>query len=140
MSRATRSGPARICGLLAATVLMATGAVLALGTAPAEAAKPCWERLMDDWIADGRIDGTYSRKCIEEARKNLPEDVRAYSDFEEKIDSKIQEVTRSVQGGGGGSDDDPPTGVTPRNDEGEPQPRPTGTGLALAAPHSSARQ
>jgi polyhydroxyalkanoate synthesis regulator phasin len=137
MSRATRPGPARICGLLAATMLMAMGALAAIGTAPAEAAKPCWERLMDDWIADGRIDGTYSRKCMEEARKNLPEDVRAYSDIEEKIDSAIQNVSRSVQGGGGGSGADPPTSGTPRNDEGEPQPRPTGTGPRNESPIQS---
>jgi hypothetical protein len=123
MSRATLPGPARTLAALAAMLLFATAGVLALGTAPAAAAKPCWERLIDDWILDGRIDGTYSRKCMEEARRNLPEDVRAYSDIEEKIDSAMQDVSRSVQGGGG-SGDDPPTGRAPRNDEGEPQPRP----------------
>jgi hypothetical protein len=122
MSRATLPGPARTLAALAAMLLFATAGVLALGTAPAAAAKPCWERLIDDWILDGRIDGTYSRKCIEDARKHLPEDVRAYSDIEEKLDGELQDVSRSVQGGGSG--DDPPTGRAPRNDEGEPQPRP----------------
>lgn len=128
MSRATRPGPARISGLLAATVLIAMGAVLAVGTAPAAAAKPCWEQLIDDWTLDGRIDGTYSRKCLEEARRHLPEDVRAYSDIEEKIDLAIQDGSRSVQGssGGGDSGDDPPASRAPRDQEGEPQPRPTG--------------
>lgn len=104
------------------------GAVLAVGTAPAAAAEPCWKQLIDDWSADGRIDGTYSRKCIEEARRHLPEDIRAYSDIEEKLDLARQDVSRSVQGGGGDSGDDAPTSRAPRDQEGKTTPRPTGTG------------
>ena len=61
--------------------------------------------MIDDWLDNGRIDGVYSARCLEDARKRLPEDVRAYSDAEEKIDAKLQESGRSAQGGtGGGSD------------------------------------
>ena len=76
--------------------------LLTLGASPAQSAKPCWERVIDDWLDNGRIDGVYSARCIEEARKNLPEDVRAYSDIEDKLDAKLQEAGRAPQGGGGG--------------------------------------
>jgi hypothetical protein len=101
MSRATIS-PARALAILAAALLAVTGIVLSLGTSPAQAAKPCWERVIDDWLDNDRIDGVYSARCLEDARKHLPEDVRAYSSAEEKIDEKLQDVGRSAQGSGGG--------------------------------------
>jgi hypothetical protein len=104
MSRTTTAAaPARTLAIFAAALVAATAMLLTLGTGPAQAAKPCWERVIDDWIDNGRIDGVYSARCIEEARKNLPEDVRAYSDIEEKLDAELQEAGRSPQGGSGGS-------------------------------------
>jgi hypothetical protein len=104
MPRATIS-PARALAIFAAALVAATGTALLVGASPAQAAKPCWERVIDDWLDNGRIDGVYSARCLEDARKRLPEDVRAYSDAEEKIDAKLQESGRSAQGGtGGGSD------------------------------------
>jgi hypothetical protein len=104
MSRTTTAAaPARALAIFAAALVAATAMLLTLGTGPAQAAKPCWERVIDDWIDNGRIDGVYSARCIEEARKNLPEDVRAYSDIEEKLDAELQEAGRSPQGGSGGS-------------------------------------
>jgi hypothetical protein len=104
MSSATPSRPARALAIFAAAFLGATAMMLMLNPAPAEAAKPCWERVIDDWLDNSRIDGVYSARCLEEARKNLPEDVRAYSDIEEKIDSALQGAGRSPQAGPGGSD------------------------------------
>jgi hypothetical protein len=128
MSRATSATPARALAIFAASLVAATAVVLTLGAAPAQSAKPCWERVIDDWLDNGRIDGVYSARCIEEARKNLPEDVRAYSDIEEKLDAKLQEAGRSPQGGGGsggnsgsggsGTEDPPPPGAV----VGEPEP------------------
>ena len=103
MSRATTAAPARALAIFAAALVGATAVLLMLDAAPAAAAKPCWERVIDDWLDNGRIDGIYSARCIEEARKNLPEDVRAYSDIEEKLDSALQQAGRSPQGGSGGS-------------------------------------
>jgi hypothetical protein len=131
MSRATTTAdPARALAIFAAALVGATAVLLTLGAAPAQSAKPCWERVIDDWLDNGRIDGVYSARCIEEARKNLPEDVRAYSDIEEKLDAKLQEAGRSPQGGGGGGSggnsgsggsgttDPPPPGAV----VGEPEP------------------
>ncbi len=106
MSRATPSPPARRLLIFLATAFVATSAALAVGTAPAAAAKPCWERLIDDWVDNGRFDGTYSAACIEQARNHLPEDIRAYSDIEEKIDNLRLLAARSntnTNGNGSGN-------------------------------------
>ena len=102
MSCATPTPRARALAIFAGALLTAMGMLLMVGPAPAEAAKPCWERVIDDWLDNGRIDGIYSARCIEEAREQLPEDVRAYSDIEEKLDAELQETGRTAQGGGGG--------------------------------------
>jgi hypothetical protein len=120
MSRATPSARVRTVALLAVTFLAVVG-VMALGASPAYAAKPCWERVLDDWLDNGRIDGVYSARCIEDARKHLPEDVRAYSDIEEKLDAELQENGRSAQGRGGSGGGGGP-GAGGRRVIGEPEP------------------
>jgi hypothetical protein len=103
MSRAALSSPTPKPALLVVAIVLVT-AVAAFAAAPAQAAKkPCWERVLDDWLDNGRIDGVYSSRCLEDARRHLPEDIRAYSDIEEKIDTKIQENSRTTQGRGGGA-------------------------------------
>lgn len=120
MSRATPLSLARAFALLAVT-FVAVGGLLALGASPVQAAKPCWERVIDDWLDNGRIDGVYSARCIEDARKHLPEDVRAYSDIEEKLDAELQENVRSAQGRGG-SGGGPGGANSRRRVIGEPEP------------------
>jgi hypothetical protein len=117
MSRATPSAPARGLLIFLATALVATAAALALGTAPATAAKPCWERVIDDWVDNGRFDGTYSAACIEQARRHLPEDVRAYSDIEEKLDGLRLLAARNGNGNGQG-----PKPTSPSTTPSENQP------------------
>jgi hypothetical protein len=68
--------------------------------------KPCWEQLVDDWTQDQRVDGRYSAACINEALKNVPEDVRAYSSFEDEARAARIEGTRSLQGSGGDTGSD----------------------------------
>jgi hypothetical protein len=126
MSAATTFTPARSFAALAVTILAATGTALALATPAAQAAKPCWERVLDDWVDNGRIDGVYSAGCLEAARKHVPEDIRAYSDFEDRIDDALQ--TRSIAGvRGGGDDTTPPKTSTGSNESSksgpEPQPK-----------------
>lgn len=119
MSRATSFPPARAIAILAVALLAATAVSLSLGTRQAAAAKPCWERVIDDWLDNGRIDGVYSARCIQDARKHLPEDVRAYSDIEEKLDAELQDG-RTAQGGGSGGGSDGTN--TNRRVFGEPEP------------------
>ena len=83
-----RNRPAAI--LLFLPALLA-GAVLALTTpGQASAAKPCWERVINDWLKDGRIDGTYSVKCYQQALKNVQEDLRDYSNVTDVIQAAMQ--------------------------------------------------
>jgi len=106
MSRAALPSPTLKLLAAAAVVL---GAVALLGlSAPAQAAgKPCWEQVIDDWVADGRIDGVYTARCMQQARNHLPEDLRAYSNFEEAVDDALQNgrTTQGVKGTGGGTAD-----------------------------------
>jgi hypothetical protein len=103
MSRAALSSPTHKPALLLAALVLLTS-VAALAASPAQAAKkPCWEQVLDDWLDNGRIDGVYSSGCLEDARRHLPEDLRAYSDIEEKIDAAILASSRTTQGRGGGT-------------------------------------
>lgn len=117
MSRATLFVPARKLALVAALSLVAFGAFLAIAT-PAEAAKPCWERVIDDWVDNGRIDGVYSASCITEARKHVPEDIRAYTDIVDKLDTYRQTTSRNLQISPSG----PPPGTTTPPGTKEPEP------------------
>lgn len=91
-------------------ILLACGASLLAVAAPAEAAKPkpCWKQVLDDWSDNGSIDGKYPSRCIDEAIAKAPEDVRAYTDFEELAELARQD--RTLYGGGGTGD---PTETVP---------------------------
>jgi hypothetical protein len=113
MSRAALFSPTLKSALVAAALVFAAVALLA-PAAPAQAANPCWKQVIDDWVADGRIDGVYSAACLQQARKHLPEDLRAYSNIEERIDESLQSrSTQGIGGGGNGSSSAPERNVTP---------------------------
>jgi hypothetical protein len=77
---------AAIASLRLLALLVALSGVFALSTpATATAAKPCWKRIVDDWYDNERIDGSYSQKCYAEAEKNIPQDLRDYSDLPSEI-------------------------------------------------------
>lgn len=72
-------------------------ATSALVTAAPASASTCWQRVITDW-RDGRIDGTYSARCLQNAIRNLPEDLRIYGSAEEDITRAMNRaVTRSFQ-------------------------------------------
>lgn len=89
-------------------ILLVCGAGILATASPALAAKsqPCWKQVVNDWSQDGSIDGAYSARCIDEALAKVPEDIRAYSDFEEQAKAARLASFRSLQssGGAGGSD------------------------------------
>jgi hypothetical protein len=77
---------AAIASLRLLALLVALTGVFALTTpATATAAKPCWKRIVDDWYDNERIDGSYSQKCYAEAERNIPQDLRDYSDLPGEI-------------------------------------------------------
>lgn len=67
-------------------IALALVGVVALSTPVAASAKqPCWKDIMDDWYKDARIDGSYSQACYKAADKNIPQDLRDYSDLPSEI-------------------------------------------------------
>lgn len=66
-------------------VLAWTLALVFLLAPAAGAAAPCGQRLIDDWSADGRIDGVYELRCYEDAIAALPLELRDYSDLADVI-------------------------------------------------------
>lgn len=100
-------GAAPIRLLAIAVALTGVLALSAPGTAMA--AKPCWKQIVEDWYPDERIDGSYSQACYREADKNIPQDLRDYSDLPAEIararlrdvrDERSGEAERSLQGAG----------------------------------------
>lgn len=93
-------------------ILLACGAAILAAASPASAATPCWKQVVDDWSQDGNIDGTYSARCIDEALAKVPEDIRAYSDFEEQARAARLAAGRTLQSTGGSGSDDSATDAT----------------------------
>jgi hypothetical protein len=112
-------------------ILLVCGAGILATASPALAAKsqPCWKQVINDWSQDGRIDGAYSAKCIEEALDRVPEDIRAYSDFEEQAKAARLAAGRALQSSGGGGSDNADEGDSATEDEATPvKPREPDTG------------
>ena len=106
-------------------ILLVCGAGILATASPAMAAKsqPCWKQVVNDWSQDGSIDGAYSARCIDEALAKVPEDIRAYSDFEEQAKAARLAASRSLQSSGGsdtggtvdsGDSDDDAATIKPR--------------------------
>lgn len=123
-------------------------ATLFVGVTPAAAKTPCWQQLIQDWYADGRIDGSYSAKCISEARKHVPEDVAVYGSLDEQLTRERKELSRRPASAGSTPrsrssgpqlTDEPKRGLfkaafdktTPRNADSVPLPLLILAGLAL---------
>ena len=79
----------------------------------AAVAKPCWQRVIDDWLAspNGTIAGTYKANCLLRALKyvDATEDLRDYTNVGDAIDAALQDALagkpgpragRRPQGGG----------------------------------------
>jgi hypothetical protein len=88
-----RNRPAATLSIL--TALVASFVLVLALPGQAAAAKPCWERVIDDWLNDGRIDGTYSVKCYQQAQKNVQEDLRDYSNVTDVIQAAMQDALRN---------------------------------------------
>jgi hypothetical protein len=120
MPREIRFPPARSLTVLVALVGLTT-VLFAVVSAPAQAAKPCWERVMDDWTDNGLIEGDYSASCIAATRRHVPEDLRSYTDILDKLDSYRQTTGRTLQSAGG-TGPQSGTGATPPSRGEEPEP------------------
>ena len=85
-----------IAGLAAAVCL------LAASPSVAHAGKPCYDRVLDDWTADGQIDGNYSKHCLRQAIKHTPEDLRDYSSIIDDINAALLGGVGTKNGPSGG--------------------------------------
>lgn len=75
------------------------GLGLALGVAaPASAATPCSQQLINDWF-DGHIDHTYPIACYTQAIQHLPRDVEMYSGAKDDIHRAMLAALRQKNGG-----------------------------------------
>jgi hypothetical protein len=68
--------------------------LLALSASGPAAAATCGKRVIDDWYADGRVDGTYALHCYDDAIEALPIDVKHYSSAPEDIERAMQAAMR----------------------------------------------
>jgi hypothetical protein len=77
-------------------VLVAALAALALGAAapPAAAKASCARQIIEDWVDDNRVDGTYPLPCYQEAIAAVPEDLAAYTGIIEAITAARQQASR----------------------------------------------
>ena len=90
-------------GALAASACLAAGATLpgvpqAEPLAPAtleRSAAGCAARVTDDWVDDGRVQGTYPLRCYREAIAELPEDLRAYSTAPDDLERAMRSAVHS---------------------------------------------
>lgn len=111
-SRRSVVTPRRLLTLLFLLVAMVVGG--GATAIPADAATPCWKRLINDWY-DGRIDRTYPASCYRQAIKNLPEDVDAYSTAREDLERALLSAARRK---GSALDPDDPIPPGPGNEAG----------------------
>ncbi len=95
-------------------ILAALLACLAVGAGTASAktagaqkpsTTPCWKKLLADYFADSRVDGTYAKHCYTDAEKHLPEDVLTYGEAKADIHRALLEALLAYNGKGG-----PPAG------------------------------
>jgi hypothetical protein len=111
-SRRSVVTPRRLLTLL--LVLVAASLGVGATATQADAATPCWKRLINDWY-DGRIDRTYPASCYRAAIRNLPEDVDAYSTAREDLERALLSAARRK---GSALDADDPIPPGPGNEAG----------------------
>ena len=85
---------------IALLALLAGLAVVAAIPSTAAAATPCWQRVINQWLDNKPIATTYPAACYQQALKNVPEDLRDYSDITDAINAALQ---ASLRGGGTGT-------------------------------------
>lgn len=104
--RAVAASPAR--PLIFGLALLLAAAALLIAATPSPAATPCWEKVVQDWYDDSVLDNRYPRHCYTDALRNVSEEVRTYTSFEEDVKAALQRLTREnvrVPSSVGGSGD-----------------------------------
>jgi hypothetical protein len=63
-------------------------------------ASDCAALVVDDWVDDGLVQGTYRLQCYRDAIDSLPEDMRAYSSAPDDLERALMSATSSTAAGG----------------------------------------
>src|SRR5215212_3327658 len=117
-------GPMKRVVLLPALVL----AVLAAGAAPAQAARPCANAVVQEWLRTGHVDDDHSLGCYREALSRLDDytDLAVYSDLSDSIDAALAAVVARRSG--------KPVPQSYRDELRKPRPPASATVATAAAP------
>jgi len=101
-------------------------AVLAAGAAPAQAARPCANAVVQEWLRTGHVDDDHSLGCYREALSRLDDytDLAVYSDLSDSIDAALAAAVAKQSG--------KPVPQRYRDELKEPRP-PAGGPVATAA-------
>lgn len=97
MNRRSAATTIALIGVLAGVA----AALVAPSTAGA--ATPCWKRVINQWLDNKPIATTYKPSCYQQALKNIPEDLRDYSDINDAISAALQASLRGGGSSGGGT-------------------------------------
>ena len=98
-----------------------TASILALLVAsPAQAAKSCGQKVVDDWYGNSVVDGVYPLHCYRDALKLLPDDAQTYSSAPEDIRRALNTAIREQQ-------QTPPPPASPSPSASPPPPSPPAT-------------
>lgn len=99
MMSSARIPPLRSSLVALGAALAAVVAISLLLAAPASADT---NEIIRDCADDGRIDGSYTTQELQRARRELPADVREYTDCSDALRSAINRNAPRSNGGGGG--------------------------------------
>jgi len=117
--------------------------LLAASPTVAHAATPCWQRVISDWTADGKIDGHYSPHCLRQAIKHTPEDLRDYSSIDDDINAALLgtlTVKNGTNGSGGGGPGPNTPGAGSSTSGGAVSPKEAKKQAEQAVPHAGTPQ
>ena len=84
-------------------------AVTLLLIAPAAASAACGSTIIDDYLDDGSVDGTYSQACFRDALGRLDDDLREYTNAEADITAAMRQQRPKPQKPATTQEEQPPS-------------------------------
>jgi hypothetical protein len=93
----------------ASMLVSGVGGAAAAPAATAQATAKCWVQVINDWLDNSRVDGTYAIPCYTQAIQQLNKypDVRYYSSAADDIHRALLAAFRQDRGSGGGGSQGP---------------------------------
>jgi hypothetical protein len=79
-------------------LLLATLLAVALPATANAAGTPCRTKVINDWLADGKIASSYPLGCYRDALKHIPADADIYSSLRQDVQAAMRAASRRTQG------------------------------------------